>query len=175
MSIFKPKKLAPNQPPDPENLYYSTAERFGFPIKVAPSGTTDSLLNFGCLFGMDSKHDMEALRAAAIGNMVIGHHHTAYEIMIAGKSFEGLDINPDFEYYKKLFPSNPRFEKKVESAYMKQHRDIGLPKSIYLSCIKAIALRNSTSSKKQCSPTHAVPFSTIDHTIHKIQPVIESF
>lgn len=137
-SIFlalEQSELQLNHPdfPDPENLYYDAAKKFGFPLAVSISGSTDNLVNLACTVGIDSKDSLEKIRAAALGYMISQRHHTAFEVLVAGKSYRGLNIFPNSDYYKILIASRPDLAEKIEHEYAKTSAK--LPTDIYQDCV----------------------------------------
>lgn len=121
---------------DPDNLYYRTADRFGFKTMVSMSGTIDFWLTLACLVGMDSQEDLENLRVAAIGFLVTYQHHTLYEVLVGSKSFPQLNIDLNSDYYKHLYTKhNERFVSLVEQEYKRRNPGRYLPSQIYRECL----------------------------------------
>ncbi|MEO5970711.1 MAG: hypothetical protein ABIQ95_12350 [Bdellovibrionia bacterium] len=123
--------------PDPHYYYYNAIDLFGFPKAVSISGSTDTLLNLGCILNLSTRTDLEKLRLAAIAYMIPHRHHSIFEIMIASKSFKSVDILPNSDYYKNLFSSEREFEDRTIREYHKMSaHDAKLPTDIYLDCIE---------------------------------------
>lgn len=135
LDIFSPEF------PDPHNYYYSAAKRFGFSIAVSISGSTDNLINLGCILGIDSLAEQERLRMAAIAYMIPHRHHSIYEVLTATKAFSNLDIFPNSDFYKKVFRTQSNFEDLVVQEYHKASvKDPRLPTDIYAECLSKTAM-----------------------------------
>jgi hypothetical protein len=125
--------------PDPMNLYYHTAKKFGFRTEVAMSGSTDAILNLASILGIQNK-DRDLLIASA-GYMITHKHHTIYEVLIGARSFGDVkDIPLNSDYYKYMSP-DPKFAEKVEKIY-KAQGFAQLPTEIYEKCLKEKLAQN---------------------------------
>lgn len=120
---------------DPNSFYINHAKIFGFRELAGPSGTTDHFLSLGCIFG-NNVESQQRLRLAMFANMIPHKHHSAYEILVSSKSFEGQNVPITPEYYKYLFnPDNLNFVKQVEDRFSNLPHRPQLPMEILNKCM----------------------------------------
>jgi hypothetical protein len=159
---------------DPDGSYYKTAEQFGFPLAVSVSGTTDELLNFGCILGLNSKKEMEGLRLIALGYMITQRHHTAYEVMTSARAFEHLEVRPNSDYYKKILADRPDFINAVEKKYHELFPGKDLPTQLFTNCIVSEGLKFS-AQPKGCEITGGSnPPAEVDTVLSVTQPILKA-
>lgn len=135
-----------------DSPYLKAVEALGLPQQAGISGSTDQTLTMAGIVGITSVEEINRLRLMYLGWMTSCDDHSVDEILTSAKAF-GVPYTPAPDYYKQIYPQDPRFVDKVAAGQKK--RGYELP-DYYLSSEFAAKTLASLRSEKEAVQAKAV-------------------
>jgi len=118
-----------------KNSYSSKSFEYRIPQIAGISGTTDLILTFAHIMGIEDLADLEILRLAIIVQMVDARHHSIHEILTSSQSF-GLNYEFSPHFYGALLPHHMEMNDRLTHEIEKRQLDRAgsLPQGILNEC-----------------------------------------